>query len=118
MKNHLISITKENDLITIKPIQEKAKLELKEFKKLIDSLYKGALLEIANQHSKEMSKEISILLESFNNDIIYINEEILKNQVNLITWILKDKLIPDQVVLGLEIISTGFSDLIESANID
>lgn len=118
MKNHLISITKKDELIIIDPIQEKAKLELKEFKKLIDSLYNGALLKIANQHSKEMAKEIDILIVAFDNDKIMIDEEILKNQVNLINWILKDKSIPEQVVLGLQIISTGFSDLIESANMD
>lgn len=118
MENNLISITKENNLITIRPIHEKAIKELKEFKKLIDSLYNGALIKIANQHSKEMAKEIDILIVAFNNDIIMIDEEILKNQINLINWILKDKSIPEQVVLGLQIISTGFSDLIESANMD
>lgn len=113
---NLVSITKKNGIINIIPLSNIATKELNEFNILLNALYGESFLNIAKQYSDKIHNEVISILEAFNKiNNIEIEEEIIKNQINLIEWILKDKLIPEKIVLGLNVINVGFSQIIDNA---
>lgn len=115
-QENLVSITKKDGIINIIPLSDIATKELTEFNILIKALYSETFLNIAKQYSEKIYNEIVSLKEAFNNvQNIEIEEDNLRNQISFIEWILKDELIPEKIVLGLNVINVGFTQIIENA---